>query len=193
MTYTFSNVTSSRTITATFEEETFETIAIYSADDTSLTFLKTSGEITVGDTYNEKTVTAVYTGIETTNYSSSTKPGWISSYASSITNVTFEDTITPISTAYWFNGCSSLTVINNINKLNTSNVTNMEWMFFKCSGLSSLDVSGFSTANVTNMNRMFSGCSSLSSLDVSGFNTANVINMELMFNECRSLSSLDLS
>ena len=50
-------------------------------------------------------------------------------------------------------------------------------MFYGCSGLTSLDVSGFNTDNVTDMGWMFAGCSGLTSLDVSGFNTSNVTNM----------------
>ena len=99
----------------------------------------------------------------------------------------------PTSTAYWFTYCSSLTNINGIENLNTANVTDMGGMFSGCSGLTSLDVSGFNTANVTNMGGMFSSCSGLTSLDVSGFNTANVTNMGGMFSSCSGLTSLDVS
>ena len=45
------------------------------------------------------------------------------------------------------------------------NVTNMSYMFYKCSSLSSLpDISKWNTSNVTDMRGMFSNCSSLSSL-----------------------------
>ena len=43
--------------------------------------------------------------------------------------------------------------------------------------LTSLDVSGWDTSNVTNMNNMFYICRSLTSLDVSGLDTSNVTNM----------------
>ena len=99
----------------------------------------------------------------------------------------------PTSIADWFNGCSSLTAIDGITNLNTSNVTNMSLMFFGCSGLTNFDVSGFNTANVTDMSGMFAECSGLTSLDVSGFNTANVTDMSDMFAGCSSLTSLDLS
>jgi surface protein len=54
-------------------------------------------------------------------------------------------------------------------------------MFYDCSGLTSLDVSGFDTSNVTDMQCMFDDCFGLTSLDVSGFNTSNVKNMNSMF------------
>ena len=37
-------------------------------------------------------------------------------------------------------------------------------MFDGCSGLTSLDLSGWNTSNVTNMDSMFSGCSKLTTI-----------------------------
>ena len=77
--------------------------------------------------------------------------------------------------------------------IDTSNVTNMNSMFYGCSSLQSLDVSGFDTINVTRINSMFYGCSSLQTLDVSGFDTNNVTNMGSMFYGCKTLTQLDLT
>ena len=77
--------------------------------------------------------------------------------------------------------------------VDTSNVTDMNYMFYSCMALTSLDVSGFDTSNVTNMSSMFNYCSSLTSLDVSKFNTSNVTNLVAMFQNCSALTSLDLS
>ena len=88
---------------------------------------------------------------------------------------------------------SNLISINFNNNFNTSNVTNISYMFYKCESLTSLDISNFNTLNVTNMKCMFSDCSSLTSLDLSSFNTANVTNMLSMFYYCTSLTSLNLS
>ena len=79
-----------------------------------------------------------------------------------------------------------------INYLNTSEVTNMSWMFTNCKSLTSLDVNNFNTAKVTSMEGMFQECESLTSLDVSHFNTAKVTSMSQMFNRCRGLMILDL-
>ena len=92
-----------------------------------------------------------------------------------------------------FQGCTYLTEIKGIENWYTSNVTNMWYMFYNCSNLTSLDVSGFDTSNVTTMSQMFYGCSGLTSLDVSGFDTRNVTTMASMFNGCSGLSSLDVS
>ena len=118
-------------------------------------------------------------------------------HAEDITSVVFDDSFancnTLTSTAYWFSNCKKLTAITGIINLKTSNVTNMQDMFYGCSGLTSLDVSGFKTDNVTSMYNMFSGCSGLTSLDLSNFNTVNVTNMDTMFGGCSGLTSLDLS
>ena len=88
--------------------------------------------------------------------------------------------------------CSKLTSLD-VSSFNTSNVTNMSYMFISCRGLSSLDVSSFNTSNVTNMGNMFSSCSGLTSLDLSNFDTSKVTNMKSMFQSCSKLTSLDLS
>ena len=92
-----------------------------------------------------------------------------------------------------FSDFSNLKIINFNNNFNTSKITNMDLMFFKCSSITSLDLNSFNTSNVTDMRSMFSKCSSLTSLDLSNFNTSNVTDMNGMFNECSSLTSLDLS
>ncbi|MBO4720138.1 MAG: BspA family leucine-rich repeat surface protein [Prevotella sp.] len=87
----------------------------------------------------------------------------------------------------------NMTVIEGLENLNTSKVTNMESMFEFCKGLTSLDLRSFNTAKVKNMARMFRLCSALTSLDLSSFNTANVENMASMFYQCSDLTSLSLS
>ena len=74
-----------------------------------------------------------------------------------------------------------------------SNVTDMSFMFYTCSGLNELDLSNWNTANVTSMSFMFSNCSGLTSLNVSNWNVSNVTNMYSMFNNCSGLTSLNVS
>ena len=109
-----------------------------------------------------------------------------------ITGLEYLNTEKVTDMSYMFYYCSSLTSLD-VTHFNTANVTNMESMFYCCSSLTSLDVTHFNTANVRNMNNMFENCSSLTSLDVTHFNTANVTNMESMFYCCSSLTSLDVT
>ncbi len=96
------------------------------------------------------------------------------------------------STAEMFYFCTSLTKLD-VSGLDTSSVTNMRYMFGYCTKLTSLDVSRFDTSSVTDMSDMFLCCSSLTKLDVSRFDTSSVTNMGSMFSGCSSLTNLDLS
>ena len=113
-----------------------------------------------------------------------------------VTRVVFDESFQaarPESTASWFDGFGGLREIENIGYLNTSEVTDMTFMFYGCSSLETLDVSGFDTRNVTSMYCLFGACGLLTSLDVSGFNTEKVTDMCGMFVDCESLTSLDVS
>ena len=102
-------------------------------------------------------------------------------------------TYAPTSLKGFFAWLTNLETIKDLKYLNTEQVTDMNYMFYGCSKLTSLDVTKFNTANVTNMSYMFESCSALSSLDLSNFNTAIVTDMSYMFYGCSALSSLDLS
>ena len=94
---------------------------------------------------------------------------------------------------YLFCDFSKLTEIENINLLDTSQVTNMSWMFANHSSLMSLDLSNFDTSQVTDMSFMFNGCSNLTSLDLRNFDTSKVTTMEEMFYECSKLTQITVS
>ena len=110
------------------------------------------------------------------------------------TNLIFKDVDTSKVTDMheMFYNCSALNSLN-LSGFNTSNVTDMHYMFTNCSAITSLDLSGFNTSNVTNMMFMFGGCVALTSLDLSGWDTSNVTNMTVMFHNCNALTSLDVS
>ena len=122
-------------------------------------------------------------------------PGWYS-FHEYIRTVVFESSFSearPKSCQLWFYQMMSLTTIQGLSNLNTSEVTSMNNMFCGCSSLTSLDLRNFNTSKVKYMGLMFSGCSRLSSLDLSSFNTGNVKEMSHMFDGCSALTSLDLS
>ena len=109
-----------------------------------------------------------------------------------IENINLLDTSNVTNMNWMFDDCRSLTNLD-VSKFDTSQVKNMSGMFFDCKSLTNLDVSNFDTSNVTDMRQMFSGCSSLISLDVSKFDTSNVTNMSDMFSFCSNLTNLNLS
>ena len=161
-----------------------EAYACYTSSNTTLTFYYDKQRSSrSGTTYDLNT--------------GSNLPGWYNdgTYAN-VTNVVFDSSFAnarPTSTCAWFVDMEYLQTITGMTYLNTSEVTNMAWMFAACMRLPSLDVSNFNTSNVTDMYSMFYGCASLTSLDVSNFNTAKVTDMESMFESCYNLTSLDLS
>ena len=96
-----------------------------------------------------------------------------------------------INAADMFDNCKSLLALPDIYKWDTSNITNMAWMFSNCSLLSLPNISKWNISNVTNMNHMFYGCSLLESLpDISEWDTSNVKDMSHLFRNCKKLSSL---
>ena len=99
----------------------------------------------------------------------------------------------PTTTKYWFFNLEGLITIRGIENLNTSEVTEMNQMFYGCSSLKELNVSNFNTSEVTDMSKMFSGCSSLKELNVSNFNTSEVTDMSAMFGNCSSLKELNVA
>ena len=80
-----------------------------------------------------------------------------------------------------------------VSKIDTSRVTDMSYMFYEVSNLSSLDVINWDTSKVTNMNYMFTKASRLVNLDVSRWNTSKVRTALSMFLDASSLTSLDVS
>ena len=92
---------------------------------------------------------------------------------------------------YLFFNCSFLTSLN-LSNFNTNNVIDSSAMLFNCSSLTSLNLSNFNTNNINNMTGMFGNCSSLIFLNLSSFNTSNVKDMKGMFVGCLSLISLNL-
>lgn len=105
--------------------------------------------------------------------------------------VVAEDGYTSASTGGMFYGCSSLTSLD-LSGLDASSVEDMSHMFDGCSKLKSLDLSGLDASKVENMSSMFFGCSSLKSLDLSGLDTSKVKYMFEMFEGCFALRTVVL-
>ena len=92
-----------------------------------------------------------------------------------------------------FYNFTKLASIEGLEYFDTSQVTDMSFMFYGCSGITSIDLSSFDTNKVTDMSFMFYGCGSLISLNLSSFDTSQVINMSGMFHGCSGITSIDLS
>ncbi len=116
---------------------------------------------------------------------------WIRSKINNkITKVTIDGIIQPLTTACWFKDFYYLKTIENLDRLDTSKVTDMYSMFDNCYNLTSLDVTGFDTSQVTDMSFMFYSCDGLTSLDLTGFDTSQVTCMSNMFSYCWNLTTI---
>jgi len=92
-------------------------------------------------------------------------------------NITVSGTDLSFAFSY-FNGTT-------IPSIDTSNVTNMSYMFDHCSNLTT--VPELNTSNVTSMSYMFNYCSNLTTAPE--LNTSNVTAMDSCFEQCMSLTS----
>ena len=97
-------------------------------------------------------------------------------------------TYTPTTLNGFFENLTRLETITGLEYLNTEKVTNMRYMFYNCSSLTSLDVTHFNTAKVTDMGNMFYNCSSLTTIYASSkFVTPQVSKSFNMFYNCKKL------
>ena len=98
----------------------------------------------------------------------------------------------PVNSRSLFSSGLSLTEIVGLNYLDTSQVTNMSYMFWGLTTLKKLDLSGFDTSNVTTMQRMFRNMTDLTELDISSFDTSHVTNIGYIFDNLGKLNTLIL-
>lgn len=169
-----------------------EAYALYSDTDQSLTFVRSATTLQVGDVYNGKVITTVYTGFEEEVYTQANSVPWMwagGSYGTSVYSVTVEDWIRPISTSYWFfcfRNCSYF----ELEQLDMSCVTSMVSMFSAAgenvtTTVTVKGIGNWDTSKVTNMGTVFrliaTNASEFVIDDISQWDTSNVTDMLYMF------------
>lgn len=121
--------------------------------------------------------------------------------------------------ACMFADAEKLTTIVGLDKIDISECTDMSRMFYKCSSLTTLDLSNWDTSKATNMSQMFYGCNKLqtivglenwdvsnvetftqifvntglTSVNLSNWDTSNCKSFQSMFESCTSLETANLS
>lgn len=98
----------------------------------------------------------------------------------------------PTSLSGWFKDNRSLTEIDGLENLNTSEVTRMDSMFYSCESLKSINLSLLNTSKVTNMDVMLAGCSSLKTLDLSSLALDSLKSCQYICSSCDSLRTLNV-
>ncbi len=116
-------------------------------------------------------------------------------YAGSVTSVAFtERGVLPKRCDCMFQNFSKLTSVDGIKNWDASQVEVLGTMFYGCSSLTSLDVSGWNTSKVLSIGHMFTDCSSLATISgIENWDVSRVFDMGGLFCGCSSLTSLDLS
>ena len=171
--------------------------AVYSADDASLDFYNRAGKPAIGDVWQGKAATAVYTGFDTATYATKGSEGeyipW-ADYASSVISANVVDEgIAPVSLAEWFDYFGSLSSCD-LSKLDGSKTTSMAGAFYYCYKLADLKMPDSGLPALTNLYSTFAGCSSLETIPgVEGWDTSKIsIEMTWTFANCPKLTA-DLS
>ena len=177
--------------------------AVYSTDDGSLDFYKREFRKLpkIGDTFEGKTVTEVYTGIETTRYTpidyndsnGATNVPWYSRSSDCKSVSVVDNGIKPINLAFWFHrfkNCISF----DVSKLDTSSTLGIEHIFYDCENVKNLDLSTWDLSHCESAVSAFAYCYNLESIEFGSIPTANFKSYGCywMFSDCSKLS-LDCS
>ena len=155
-----------------FSEKPREAYACYTPRNTTLTFYYDKLRSSRSNTYDLNT--------------DNNKAGWqFDGMEGDVTDVVFDPSFAdarPTTTYAWFSKMTNLQNIEGMSYLNTSEVTNMAEMFYKCTKITSLDLSSFNTNKVTQMSYMFNNCAFLRTVYVGdGWNTDAVTTSNYMF------------
>ena len=178
---------------------------VYSEDDHSLMFYKRRGVPKVGEMFNYRRVTAVYTGFETDAYTASSSTGssdendngatdcpWYTHHSDIKSVEAVDEGIKPLQLAYWFQhfeNCASFDVA----KFDMSECASISHAFYACKAVNNLDLSAWQTGNVAACTSTFAFCTNLVSLNVSGWDTTGMTSLWYTFTGCESLETLDIS
>ena len=167
--------------------------AVYSEDDHSLMFYKRRGVPKVGDMFNDRRVTEVYTGFENQFYaytvaSDSSNTPWADHLLDVITARVIDEGIRPVSLRAWFALMENMTTCD-VSKLDTTAAQSIWDMFYNCRSIQFIDLSSFDTSSM-NIGCAFHDCVSLKTVDLSGWVTSSATRLDYMFCGCRSLATI---
>ena len=138
-------------------------VAVYSQTNRSLTFYC--------DGKNHYSEGTVYRLLDAEVASPLENPPWYVECHDAVRRVVFDDSFAeyrPQHCGCWFKDFSRLTQFVGIKNLDVSATKSLERMFYQCTALTELDLTGFDTRNVRSIKNMFYRCSNLEFIDVSG-------------------------
>ena len=173
--------------------------AIYSEDDRSLMFYKRRGVPKVGDMFNDRRVTAVYTGFETEKYepvipndcNGPVNTPWYDRASACLKVQVVDSGIKPAWIESWFQNFQNCDNFD-LSLLETGDVTSLEHIFYNCSTVRSIDLSGWDFSSSLTSTSMFAFCDRLEHIDFGDWVPDKLSAYGYMFDRCLSLS-LDCS
>ena len=195
--------------------------AVYSEDDHSLMFYKRRGVPQVGDMFNYRTVTEVYTGFEDSEalYDENNYPiSPFSGLESEVMAMNVVDSgIAPRFMDGWFFSFKKLSSVSKFNMFDLKRCQSLKYAMFGCESLRSIDLSSLNCPVLTTTGGLFERCwyledvnmdglyapqlknlwfmfygSSLRRLDLSSWKIGEIELAQSMFNECHQLESLTM-
>ena len=92
-----------------------------------------------------------------------------------------------------FHNCTNLKEIKWDQSIKQCAPSDIGGMFSFCQSMTYIDLSWLNTSNLTNMEYLFAGCSNLKAVNLRGFDTSKVKSMRYLFWECKSLKEADLT
>lgn len=166
---------------ATDEELVGEAYAYFDSSDGSLVLFRDEiGKYSNNQIEGTKTY---YTGIETISPQGSMQVPWYRNTPGDFKKIIIQDSIKPKSTAFWFENFNRLESVEGLNKLDTSEVTSMQYMF-RSAKIFNLDLSTFDVSKVRNMSYMFFQNTVIRTLNLDGWDLSKCDNISFMFFSC---------
>lgn len=161
--------------------------AIFLEEDSSLIFIRSQIEPKIGEKYEGKMITKVYSNFEEMVYTNSNEVPWNTDEIQ-IKKIVFADEVKPNSTAYWFANvvsCEYLDMIN-LNGINNTNTSEMFAYFGRHNGLEYAKIFGlsdFDMSNVSDASFMFRYAMLPFNLenDLQKWDVSNLVNANGMF------------
>lgn len=169
--------------------------AVYSEDDHSLMFYKRRGVPRVGDMFNSRRVTAVYTGFEngyataTVGNDGKTTAPWWPNRSNIVAVKAIDDGIEINSLAFCFQymeNCKSF----DLAKFDMSNCTNLQHAFAYCGNATSFCISSWDTSSVVEFDSALKNLYKVEEIDISGWSTRKSGDLRLLFSTDSSLKSV---
>ena len=175
--------------------------AVYSADDHSLMFYKRKGLPKVGDMFNSRRVTEVYTEFETARYFATwdaahtsenngpTNTPWYGHHSEIESACVVDFGIKPHSLSFWFQSFTAMKSVD-LKRLNVSACADWQHTFWCCQSLTALDLSGMNVTKLNIIESMCTGCYSLRNVSFAGWK-GSPTSTGIMFSGCFNLDSIN--